>query len=203
MNSLSPNANQRAKPESQEKAMNKKLTGKAALVTGGSRGIGAAIARSLADDGADVAISYVSSPDKAKSAGARAAGKRRSRRGIPGRPVASPLKSTQLVNKVAEHFGHLDILVNNAGVFITGAVGEVTQRRRGEAVRHQRRRRQRRGARSREAHDRRRPHHLDRLDGRGSLRRGRVSADYSATKARGRRVHARLGARSRARRASR
>ena len=104
--------------------MNKKLNGKVALVTGGSRGIGAAIARSLADDGADVAISYVSSPEKAKALvrelqdkGVRALAFQADQ--------AKPDEVGALVHKVAEHFGHLDILVNNAGVFVTGPVGEV------------------------------------------------------------------------------
>ncbi len=47
--------------------MTKKLSGKVALVTGGSRGIGAASALALADQGANVAISYVASPDKAEA----------------------------------------------------------------------------------------------------------------------------------------
>ncbi len=104
--------------------MNKKLTGKAALVTGGSRGIGAAIARSLADDGADVAISYVSSPDKAKAL-VRELQEKGVRAVAFHADQARPEEVATLVNKVAEHFGHLDILVNNAGVFITGPVGEV------------------------------------------------------------------------------
>jgi 3-oxoacyl-[acyl-carrier protein] reductase len=105
--------------------MNKKLAGKVALVTGGSRGIGAAIARSLAEDGADVAISYVSSPDKAKllvreleEKGVRAVAFQADQ--------SKPVEVSGLVNKVAGHFGRLDILVNNAGVFITGPVGEVS-----------------------------------------------------------------------------
>ena len=106
--------------------MNKKLTGKAALVTGGSRGIGAAIARSLAEDGADVAISYVSSPDKAK-----ALVRELQEKGVRAVAFQADQARTDevanLVRKVADHFGHLDILVNNAGVFITGPVGEVNE----------------------------------------------------------------------------
>jgi 3-oxoacyl-[acyl-carrier protein] reductase len=105
--------------------MNKKLTGKVALVTGGSRGIGAAIARSLADDGADVAISYVSNADKAKSQ-VRELQEKGVRAVAFQADQARPDEVAGLVRKVAEHFGHLDILVNNAGVFITGPVGEVT-----------------------------------------------------------------------------
>jgi 3-oxoacyl-[acyl-carrier protein] reductase len=94
--------------------MSKKLNGKVALVTGGSRGIGAAIAKALADDGADVAISYAASADKAKrlvkeleAKGVKAAAFQADQ-GNASEVVA-------LVKTVVERFGHLDILVNNAG----------------------------------------------------------------------------------------
>jgi len=55
--------------------MTKSLTGKVALVTGGSRGIGAASARALADEGANVAISYVASADKGRGRRERTQGR--------------------------------------------------------------------------------------------------------------------------------
>src|ERR1700722_20044793 len=93
--------------------MTKTLTGKVALVTGGSRGIGAASARALADEGANVAISYVASPDKAE-----AVVKELKASGVEARAYkadqASSTEVDQLVKSVASDFGRLDILVNNA-----------------------------------------------------------------------------------------
>ena len=103
--------------------MTKKLSGKVALVTGGSRGIGAASARALAEEGADVAISYVASPDKAEAVVAELKAK-----GVNARAYkadqASSVDVDQLVRNVAKDFGRLDILVNNAGVAVSGAVGD-------------------------------------------------------------------------------
>src|SRR5688500_16182385 len=95
------------------------LKGKVALVTGGSRGIGAAIARRLAQDGADVAITYVSSPEKARSVVTAIEGL--GRRALAIQADSATAQAVQAaVNRTASHFGgRLDILVNNAGVYST------------------------------------------------------------------------------------
>ncbi|WP_344594015.1 SDR family NAD(P)-dependent oxidoreductase [Actinomadura vinacea] len=99
------------------------MSGKAALVTGGSRGIGAATAHALASDGAAVAISY------SESAG-RAGEVVSALEGMGGRAVAlradqgDPRQVAELVNRVAAEFGRLDILINNAAVFATGQVDD-------------------------------------------------------------------------------
>jgi NAD(P)-dependent dehydrogenase (short-subunit alcohol dehydrogenase family) len=105
--------------------MAKTLSGKVALVTGGSRGIGAASARALAEDGADVIISYASSADKAKAVVRELSGK-----GVRAAAFqadqADAAQVEDLVKSVVERFGRLDILVNNAGVFVTGAVDDTS-----------------------------------------------------------------------------
>lgn len=99
------------------------LQGRVALVTGGSRGIGAAIVRRLARDGADVAFSYAASEQRARQIAGEV--EALGRRPLPVRAdQADPAAVAALVKTVHETFGRLDILVNSAGVFVTGAVGD-------------------------------------------------------------------------------
>ena len=101
------------------------LDGRAALVTGGSRGIGAAVAERLARDGADVAITYARSEEQAKAVVERI--ERTGRRGLALRAdAAEPSAATRVVEGTVARFGRLDILVNNAGVGVLGPLDELT-----------------------------------------------------------------------------
>jgi 3-oxoacyl-[acyl-carrier protein] reductase len=101
----------------------KPLAGKVALVTGGSRGIGAAIARALADQGADVGVSYAASADKAEAV-ARELRDTGVRAKAFKADQADAKQVETLVNNVAKEFGRLDILINNAGVFAGGTIND-------------------------------------------------------------------------------
>ena len=99
--------------------MLKTLTGKVALVTGGSRGLGAATAQALADLGADVAISYVSSAGKAEAVVEKL--KAKGVRAIAIQSDQADMAAAKpLVDQVLAQFGKLDILVNNAAIAVQG-----------------------------------------------------------------------------------
>jgi NAD(P)-dependent dehydrogenase (short-subunit alcohol dehydrogenase family) len=103
--------------------MNGPLTGKVALVTGGSRGLGAATVRLLAEQGADVGFTYISSEehaqavvDEVRGTGAKVAAFRSDQADTSGAPA--------LIDEVVVYFGGLDILVNNAAISVAGTVDD-------------------------------------------------------------------------------
>lgn len=105
--------------------MSKKLEGKVAVVTGASKGIGAAVAKELASEGASVVVNYASSKDGAD----RVVGEIKSQGGKAIAVQADVAKKADIERLFAETkkaFGRVDILINNAGIYEFAGIGEIT-----------------------------------------------------------------------------
>lgn len=103
-----------------------KLTGKVAVITGASKGIGAAIAKALAAEGASVVVNYASSKagaDKTVDEIYKAGGKAVAVSG----DVSKAAEAEEIINAAIKNYGRLDILVNNSGVYNFAPIEEVTE----------------------------------------------------------------------------
>ena len=105
--------------------MSKKLEGKVAVVTGASKGIGAAIAKALADEGASVVVNYASSKGGADRVVEEISGRGGKAIATQG-DVSKQADIERLFSAAQKAFGRLDILVNNAGVYELAPLEEVT-----------------------------------------------------------------------------
>ena len=103
-----------------------KLTGKVALVTGASKGIGAAIATALAAEGAAVVVNYASSKEGAEAVVARIAAAGGKAAAVHG-DVSKKADAKGLVDAAVQQFGRLDIVVNNSGVYGFAPLEEITE----------------------------------------------------------------------------
>lgn len=102
------------------------MTNRVALVTGGSRGIGAAVARRLAADGFDVAITYASAAGRAAEVTGEI--EATGRRGLAMRSeAADPEATVAAVERTVAELGRLDVVVGNAGIAPYGPLEEVTR----------------------------------------------------------------------------
>jgi 3-oxoacyl-[acyl-carrier protein] reductase len=102
------------------------LTGKSALVTGGSRGIGAAIVTRLAKEGANVAFTYSASSEQANSLVEQIT--KDGGKALAIKADAADQEAVRAsVQQAAKHFGKIDILVNNAGIIVLGQITEIKE----------------------------------------------------------------------------
>lgn len=99
----------------------KTLEGKIAIVTGGSRGIGAATAKKLASQGATVVVTYSKSPDRAKEVVASIAASGGKAEAVQA-DQADEKQIIKVIDDAAKKHGRIDILVNNAGIFEGGLI---------------------------------------------------------------------------------
>lgn len=103
------------------------LTGKVAIVTGASKGIGAAIAGDLAASGAQVVVNYSSSATQAGEVVERIQANGGKAKAVRA-DVSKPAEAARLVDAAVHEFGRLDILVNNAGVYEFQPLGQVEEK---------------------------------------------------------------------------
>jgi 3-oxoacyl-[acyl-carrier protein] reductase len=102
------------------------LAGKVAVVTGASKGIGAAIAKSLAAEGASVVVNYASSRAGAESVVAAITSTGGKAVAVAG-DVSKPTQAQGIIDAAIKNFGRLDIVVNNSGIYEFSAIEAITE----------------------------------------------------------------------------